>query len=90
LSKLFNNSSPNNSCPIIRYTLKTSNGSKIDLDANSSSYAKLNLTHLIITSEIPKIMNFSIMAETFNTKQGWANFDINLTTYVPPPKPSVN
>jgi len=90
LSKMFNNSSPNNSCPIIIYTLKVSYGSKIDLDANSSSYVKINITHLIITSEIPKILNFSVLGETFNKKQGWANFDINLTTYIPPPKLVVN
>jgi len=31
LSSLFNSTSPNNSCPIIKYSLKTENGSKIDL-----------------------------------------------------------
>ena len=63
LASLHINSSPNNFCPIVSYSLVDDDGSLVVIDPNWYEWIDLNDTHLIINEYIP-FVNFAVMAET--------------------------
>ena len=65
LAPLFENSSPDNFCKIVNYTLKKINQSITPIDAALNGLIWLNGTHLFVNEFTPTI-TFAVMAETFN------------------------
>jgi hypothetical protein len=77
LHLLFDNTSPDNFCPIIKFSLTNTTQSEEDIEEAFYEFLTINTTHLRV-SEFTPFLNIAIMAETANGKKGWKELNIAL------------